>query len=68
MEMEQSYQVGDLHHWRSDDPEFNTLGECVRFATDEDPDEQNTYGIWTGQTQGSELVAIVHEGHYFKAF
>ncbi len=68
METEYSYQVGYLLNWNANDPEFSTLGECFRFTKYEDPDMVHTYGIWTGQKQGSELVAIVHEGQYFKAF
>jgi hypothetical protein len=68
-ENEDVYQVGSLMFFKPDDPKFNTLGECVKYVNSSPKNEVITYGIWgVGFDQGFELVAIIHEGQYFRPF
>jgi hypothetical protein len=64
-----SYQVGDLHHYGKDDPVFDNWDDAVKHAFTEITG--NGYldiaaGIWSGQDEGSELLAIVYQGEVFK--
>ena len=53
------YQSGNLRNPKEDDPEFDTYSEAfLHVARDSDCEAQ---GIWTGQSFGSELIAIVWE-------
>lgn len=60
------YQVGHLIHYQPDDPTFETLEEAEQYVIREFKYSDWPYGIWTGQDEGSELVAIYHDQKFFR--
>ena len=64
-----AYQVGDLLAFQENDPVFT--GECAYSAalaqalTWSEKNTDTPYGLWTSQDDGSELLAIVHNGEVF---
>lgn len=63
-----TYQVGDLMNFGDNDPVFDTLQAAADHARKLSEDEyESTFGLWTGQEDGSELLAIFHAGEgYWK--
>lgn len=61
-----TYQVGKLLHLDNLDPELPSLQAATAVALCEsDTDDRTPFGVWTGQTHGSELVAIAYQGYLY---
>lgn len=61
-----AYQVGRLLSIDPADPEIGDAQQAIRVARDESRRETTTpYGVWTGQDDGPELVAIAYRGQVF---
>ena len=61
------YQVGDLTAFMDNDPEFDTREAAFDYAaTYSDDHYEDVLGIWTSQDDGSELIAIAHNGELFR--
>lgn len=61
------YQVGDLIDFEEDDPVFDTREEAINRAYElSDENYETPFGIWTGQDDGSELVAIAFAGEIYQ--
>ena len=64
--MSWTYQVGDLFRFTSADPEFDDIKVAMEHARKQSAvDDRLTYGVWTGQKQGSLLLAIAYQGDVF---
>lgn len=62
-----TYQVGKLLFWTINDPEISSMQEATEVALREsESDQNNPFGIWTGQSHGSELVAIAYQGNIYR--
>ncbi|HEX8244770.1 MAG TPA: hypothetical protein VF541_14785 [Longimicrobium sp.] len=62
------YQTGDIRHLRADDPEHEERAAAERDVLERstlDPD--GFFGVWRGPEEGSELLAIAHQGALFRA-
>lgn len=59
------YQVGSLQFFKPDDPEFESYADALNEAVNLSIDD-TAYGVWTGQQEGSELLAIVYGGEIFE--
>ncbi len=59
------YQVGSLLYYKQDDPTFEDREEAIDYAVDWSVDD-DAYGVWAGQDEGSELLAIVYQGEVFE--
>lgn len=57
------YQVGYLFDTKITDPEFMTLDEANTEAHAREV--YGTVGIWTSQSEGGELLFILHNGEVF---
>lgn len=57
------YQSGNLRSPKQSDPEFDTYSEAFNHIKHES--EIDAQGLWTGQQDGSELIAIVWEGQAY---
>lgn len=58
---------GNLLGFTRDDPEFGTFEDAYTHLlalTNEDDDE--LFGLWTGQDDGGELLAIGYRGEVFE--
>lgn len=58
------YQPGELVNPKEDDPTFNTYSEAFKHV--QSKSDLSPQGIWTGQEDGSELVAIIWEGMAYR--
>ena len=58
------YQSGELVNPKEDDPTFETYSEAFKHVLHSS--DLSPQGIWTGQEDGSELVAIVWEGASYR--
>lgn len=62
------YQTGDIRHLRPDDPEHENRAAAERDALARSQREpEGFFGVWTGQEEGSELLAIAHDRVLFRA-
>lgn len=61
-----TYQVGDIQSIKDEDPMFTSEEAAYKhaFALLEGSDEV-FIGIWTGQDEGSELLAIIYCGEAY---
>ena len=59
------YQIGSLQNFKVDDPEFGDFWEAVEWATELSIDD-SLYGVWTSQSEGSDLLAIAYGGEVFQ--
>lgn len=59
------YQYGSLIFLKDDDPEVEDYQSAVDKAVELSWDD-SAYGVWTGQRQGSDLLAIVYGGEVFE--
>lgn len=61
-----TFQIGALLHPKSDDPEFAEL-TAAEYAAREisEQGESRITAVWTGQKEGSELLAIFHNGQRY---
>lgn len=63
-----AYQVGRLLDIDPADPGIADESQALRVARDESSRNADTpFGVWTGQDDGSELVAIAYQGQVFKS-
>ena len=61
-----TYQVGELIHFREDDPVFDNEDAAYAHAYKlSDESDELVIGIWTGQEEGSEPLAIVYCGEVY---
>jgi len=61
-----TYQVGALLSIDAADPELSSLQDATATALREsDVDQNQPFGVWTGQEHGSEMVAIAYQGYLF---
>ena len=58
------FQVGCLQHFEDDDPEFDNWDVALKPASAWSLND-NPIAIWTGQDEGSELLAIVYMQEIF---
>ena len=61
-----NYQVGSLLNPELDDPHFDTESECYKYMHSKECKGIQTFGIWTGQNFGSELIIVVHDEEVFR--
>ena len=62
------FQVGHLTKIDPADPQLDSEAAAIDLAISESRrDDSSPYGIWTGQEDGSELVAIAYQGQLFRA-
>jgi hypothetical protein len=62
------YQTGDIRHLRRDDPEHADRAAAERDALARSQREpEGFFGVWRGQDDGSELLAIAHDRVLFRA-
>lgn len=62
------YQTGDIRHLSADDPEHEERAAAERDALERSArDPEAFFGVWRGQDEGSELLAIAHERALFRA-
>ena len=62
------YQTGDIRHLRPDDPAQEDRAAAERDALARSQREPGGFfGVWRGQTEGSELLAIAHDRVLFRA-
>jgi hypothetical protein len=62
------YQTGDIRDLRTDDPEHEDRASAEREALARSQrDPEGFFGVWRGQDEGSELLAIAHERVLFRA-
>ena len=61
------YQTGDIRHLSAHDPEHADRASAERDALARSArDPEGFFGVWRGQDEGSELLAIAHEGSLFR--
>jgi hypothetical protein len=62
------YQIGDLTHFRTDDPVVDSLNMALECALDMSgiDSDPSAVGIWSSQDEGSELLFIAFGGELFK--
>ena len=58
------YQVGSLIMFKPDDPEIEDYWEAIERAEALSIDD-GLYGVWKGQMEGSELLAIAYSREIF---
>ena len=62
------YQTGDIRNLRPDDPEHEDLASAAENALARSEREpEGFFGVWRGQDEGSELLAIAHDRVLFRA-
>lgn len=62
------YQTGDIRHLHPDDPEHEDWAAAERDALARSEREpEGFFGVWRGQEEGSELLAIAHDRVLFRA-
>ena len=59
------YQVGRLVHYTDEDPIFDSRTEADAYALEVSASGLEPMGVWTSQDDGSDLLAIAHEGELF---
>jgi hypothetical protein len=62
------YQTGDIRHLRADDPEHEDRASAEHEAlacSQREP--EGFFGVWRGQDDGSELLAIAHDRVLYRA-
>ncbi|MDH0342025.1 hypothetical protein [Chromobacterium haemolyticum] len=63
-----TYQVGQLTMIDEADPELPNEQAAIELAIAEsERDDKSPFGVWTGQSHGSELVAIAYQGQLFRS-
>lgn len=60
-----SYQVGKLKGFSEDDPVFQSWNDAYANAKNLENDTSEIVGIWSGQDENSNLLAIIREGEIF---
>jgi hypothetical protein len=62
------YQTGDIRHLRPGDPEHEDRASAEQDALARSQREpEGFFGVWRGQDDGSELLAIAHDRVLFRA-
>lgn len=58
-----SFQIGQLQYPDKTDPSFDDYWEAVAEAENRNlKQDDSVWAVWTGQKEGSELMAIIYEG------
>jgi len=60
------YQVGHLTFFEKDDPLFDSLEAAMTYVRRDFSHSDHPMGVWTDHTGGNELIAIYHEGKWFR--